>query len=503
MTSQHTDRATQPRPPAQPDPRTGRAGWPAAAASALRRHWPAVVLVAAGAALRILALLAYRPALFYIDTPRYLLGEAPGMDPLGYGGVLRAILAIGNLDVVALIQHLLGLAMAVVIYLLLLRRGAGRWLAALAIAPVLLDGYQVQIEQVLMPDVWLEAMIVAGLAILLWHPGAGWRRVLAAGFVLGASATIAQIGEAMLLPAVIYLLVLGGWVAGDWRAAIGKAAALCAAFAVPILAYMTGNYLVAGDFFLSHTGATSFYGRTAAAADCGTLKLPAAERAMCPSPRQQARGPDWLEYNPESPIRPYYDDQPRARTDAQITDFNHRVLRQQPLRLLGAYGTDVAKLFTVNHTTGAGDTPVYRWQFQTRYPYFPPWTSARKIDRVIATYGGGRPAVWRPAAGLLRGYQLGGGYTPGALYALLTAAGLAGSGLLLLRRRLNCGIRQIALACLLCTMSGVFVLLVSDLFQFSWRYQLPALVTLGPGGALGLAAVIRFIRARRQATIAA
>lgn len=498
MTSQDTDRATAPQP-ARPDARTWPATWPAAAASALRRHWPAAILLAAGAALRILALLAYRPALFYIDTPRYLLGEAPGMDPLGYGGVLRAILAAGNLELVAVIQHLLGIAMAVVIYLLLLRRGAGRWLAALAIAPVLLDAYQVQIEQVLMPDVWLEALIVAGVAILLWRADAGWRRVVVAGFVLGASATVAQVGEALVLPAVIYLLALGG----GWRLAIGRAAALCVAFAVPIVAYMAGNYLIAGDFFLSHTGVTSFYGRTAAAADCATLRLPAAERGMCPTPRQQAHGPDWLEYNPRSPIRPYYDNQPRPRTDAQITDFNHRVLSQQPWRVLTAYGTDVAKLFTVNHTTGAGDTPVYRWQFQTRYPYFPPWTSAGKIDGVIATYGGGEPTVWRPVAGFLRGYQLGGGYTPGALYALLAAAGLAGSGLLLAGRRLQAGICQIALASLLCTASGTFVLLVSDLFQFSWRYQLPALVTLVPGGALGLAGTIRFFLTRRELRSAA
>ncbi|HYS32566.1 MAG TPA: hypothetical protein VEM58_09915, partial [Streptosporangiaceae bacterium] len=31
------------------------------------------------------------------------------------------------------------------------------------------------------------------------------------------------------------------------------------------------------------------------------------------------------------------------------------------------------------------------------------------------------------------------------------------------------------------------VLIVSDAFQFSWRYQLPALVTVPPAGALGLA----------------
>src|SRR5258708_19071099 len=95
------------------------------------------------------------------------------MDPVGYKGPLRAILLVGNFDAVAAVQHLLGLAMAVVLYLLLLRRGVPRWLAALATAPVLLDAYQVQIEQTIMPDTWFEALIVAGLAILLWPPATG------------------------------------------------------------------------------------------------------------------------------------------------------------------------------------------------------------------------------------------------------------------------------------------------------------------------------------------
>jgi hypothetical protein len=175
--------APAPAGQAQPGP---AASWRAAAVAALRRHWLAVLLLAAGLALRVVAQLSYRPALFYIDTTRYLYNAALGMDPLGYAGPLRAILWVANFDAVAAIQHLLGLAMAVVIYLLLVRRGAPRWLAALAIAPLLLDAYQVQIEQTIMPDTWFEALIVAGLAILLWRPETGWRRAAAAGFVLGA-----------------------------------------------------------------------------------------------------------------------------------------------------------------------------------------------------------------------------------------------------------------------------------------------------------------------------
>ena len=485
MSSQetHARPAAEPRP-AEPR-QSAQTRQPAVAIwAALGGNWPASLLIAAGLVLRVLAQFAYRPALFYIDTSRYLYNVAPGMDPLGYKGVLRAILAVANLDAVVAVQHVLGLSMAIVIYLLLRRRGCGRWLAALAIAPVLLDAYQLQIEQALMPDVWFEALIVAGLAVMLWRPDATWRRVAAAGVVLGTSATFAQVGEALLLPAVIYLLALGG----GWRRVVARAAVLCAAFAAPILAYCTGSYLLSGNFFLSHTGVTSFYGRAAAAADCATLKLPAAERAMCPARWQQAYGPDWLEYNKRSPIRPYYNDQSSALTDSEIADFNKRVLTQQPLRLVAAYGEDLGELFAWGRAQGAGDTPISRWQFRRTFPYFP-HARPQLVDQATRTYGGGRPAAWGPVAAFLRSYQLGGGYTPGALFAFFALAGLTGSGALL-RRRLAPETRRLALACLLFTASAVSVLLVSDLFEFSWRYQLPALVTLAPGGALGAAAAV-------------
>jgi hypothetical protein len=480
-------RAGRPQPAARGRPAARAAVWAAAA----RRHWLAGLLLAAGLALRAVAQVSYRPALFYIDTPRYLF-DTQGMDPAGYKGPLRAILAVANFDAVAAVQHLLGLAMAVVLYLLLLRRGVARWLAALAIAPLLLDAYQVQNEQTVMPGTWFEALIVAGLAILLWRPQVTWRRAAAAGLVLGTSATFAQVGEVLLVPGVIWLLAAGG----GWRRAAGRAAALAGAFALPILAYCTGSYLISGNFFLSHSGVTSFYGRTAAAADCATLSLPRAEQGMCPNPAQQAKGPDWLEYGPGSPIRPYYANLPRARTDSLITDFNRRVLAQQPLRVLGGYSRDVVKLYALTRQTSPGDTPISRWQFQLAYPYY---QHARPADAAawVRRFGGGLPAVWHPGAVFLRSYQLGGGYTPGPLLALCTLAGLAGPAVALLRRA-GPAARQLGLGSLLCFASAAFLLLASDLFEFSWRYQLPALVTLVPAGALGIGAVAAAVRDARR-----
>jgi hypothetical protein len=223
---------------------------------------------------------------------------------------------------------------------------------------------------------------------------------------------------------------------------------------------------------------------------------------MCPTPAQQAEGPDWLEYAGGSPIRPYYAKLPRGKTDSLISDFSHRVITQQPLRLLDAYAADVVKPFALTRDGRAGDTPISRWQFPTKYPYFPPWSAEAVVHTEVRTYGGGNPAIWHPAASFLRSYQLGGGYAPGPLLVLCTLAGLAGS-VAAARRRADPQTRQLARACLAFFASAVFVALVSDWFEFSWRYQLPALVTLVPAGALGIAVIIRSARARpagRQVT---
>jgi hypothetical protein len=462
----------------------------------LRRHWLAAALLAAGLVLRVLAQVTYRPALFYIDSVKYLY-TAQGNDPEGYKLPLRAILLVANLDTVVAVQHLLGLGIAVLIYVLLLRTGVSRWLAALAIAPVLLDAYQLQNEQAIMPGTWFEALIVAGIAILLWQPGLSWRRVMVAGIVLGTSATVAQVGEALIPPAAIFVLAAstGGW----WRS-VGKAAALCAACALPILAYSTGSYLLTGGFFLSHQGVTSVYGRMAATVDCATIKLPPAERALCPTKTQQARGNDWLEFGKYAPVQRYYYDYrdlPRPEVNKDVTEFSRSVLNQQPLRVLDAYGRDVLKLFAVTRVTAPGDAPISRWQFQPAFPYFSNHATPAIVKAAVDRFGGGKPAVWRPGAAFLRSYQLDGGYTPGPLLVLFTLTGLAGTAYLL-RRRAKPAIRQLALACLLFFGTAVSVLAVSDLFVFSWRYQLPALVTLVPAGTLGIAVIIGWVTTRRQ-----
>jgi hypothetical protein len=465
-----------------------------------RRHWLVAVLLVAGLVLRLLATVAYQPALIYVDTLKYLYGASPGSDPLGYMFILRAILAVGNLTLVVIVQHLVGLAMAAALYVVLLRRGLNRWLAALAVAPVLLDAYQVQIEQMIMPDLWFEALVVAGLVVLLWRPAPPLRLTAAAGVLLGGSATVHQLGEVLVLPAVLYLLAT----AGTLRRALATSGVLIVAFLVPIVTYCTVSYVSNGHFRLARGQQDT--GRVVAAADCATLKLPADVRPFCPTPHQQSFGPDWIEHSKYSPL--HTAPVPAGTTRAQLTkELTSAIWSQQPERIAGAVAVDSLRLFAVTRTSDPFTTPLWRWQFQTHYPVFPHWVTLSPDNTIIVgvqtklfgalvqkplkpAYGG--PAqVNQPMASFLRSYQLDGGYTPGPLYAVLAVLGLAGSVAALARRSsADPRSRAAGLACLLFTLVAVVILLAPDVYEFSWRYQLPAVITLPPAGLLGLTVLL-------------
>jgi hypothetical protein len=456
----------------------GNRGSLTAALTAARRHWLFAIVFCCGLALRVLTQVAYSPALVYIDSDRYLRGQS-GLDPLGYLALLWPLQRAGGLAVVAAAQHILGLAMAVAIYSVLLRRGMWRWAAALAAAPVLLDAYQLQAEQTIMPDVLFEALIVAGLTLLLWRRSpAAWQFGLA-GVALGVAVDVRQAGVVLLIPA----LVFAGVRAARWRR-LAEGALVTACFAIPVLMYMTVQLAVTGHFAFTQRGAYVFYGRAAAAADCAALRLPPGERSLCPSrPEAEALGIDGLVGDPAGPLLSYLPP-PGMTIEGMADRFDLAVVTQQPLAVAAAIDRDFIKLFALTRNRAPGDMPVSRWQFQAAYPVYPPVITLSYV--ALISPGGGQPSVIRPLAEMLRDYQLHGGYTPGPLLAVAVLAGLAGSCGLRRRRREH---RAAATACLLTTATALILLLASDAYEFSWRYQLPALVLLPPAGILGAAAM--------------
>src|SRR5262249_45289607 len=117
----------------------GGSRWNATAARVmLRRHWLFALLFTLGVLLRVLAQVAYQPAILYLDSPFYLRNaywlNPGGWNPLGYSLVVRVLLeGFHDLAALAAFNHLLGLGMAGLVYAALLRRGVPPEVGALAI----------------------------------------------------------------------------------------------------------------------------------------------------------------------------------------------------------------------------------------------------------------------------------------------------------------------------------------------------------------------------------
>lgn len=141
----------------------------------LRRHFLFAAVLSVAAALRIAATVAYWPGILWPDSWGYLWQAYAGNPvafapphPSGYPLLIRIITLAGRqIAVVMVAQHVAGLAVGAVGYLLLLRMGTPRWLAALASAVVLLDGYAIGLEQHLMSEPFFGlCLALAAFAIL-------------------------------------------------------------------------------------------------------------------------------------------------------------------------------------------------------------------------------------------------------------------------------------------------------------------------------------------------
>jgi hypothetical protein len=444
-------------------------------------HWPFLVVLVLGFALRAVTQAAYRPSLLYIDSYRYL-NLVRTMNPatsqtLGYVFFLWPVLKVGNLFVVALGQHLMGLSIGVGIYVLCMRYGISRWIAAAATIPILLDAYQLQIEQNVMSETLFEALLVGAMLALLWNRRPSIRALIIGGLLLGLSVPVRIVSLPAIVPTVIFAFVCGP---GGWRR-LGRAATVGLAFLIPVVGYMGYYKSQAAHWGLTTSDAHSLYGRAAEIADCKTLSLPSYEQLICPKvPLSQRVGVDY--YAHTYPVADLIT-LPKGQTlRGVLRDFARRVFKNQPLDLVHAVAIDFLKGFRWDHTDAKGDVAVKRWQFQT---YFP---NLGHDDPIAATtrWGGGTPTVVKPLASLLRGYQMSVGYTPGPLLFLAFLGGiLGGCGLFRARRS------KLRAVCWLPTLTGLGVLLAADFFEFSWRYQLPTLVLAPIVGALGITAIFR------------
>src|SRR5271169_2532852 len=283
----------------------------------VRQHWLFAVVAVCGTALRVVVQLAYQQALIFPDSERYLqyahnfLNGQWTPDWLrtsGYSLLLMPAVLAHNLSVVVAIQHLLGLATAVLIYATLIHFGARRWVAALATVPV--------------------------LVVLVWRRDAlGKGAALTAGLLIAAATIIRESDLLVMIPALLYVVA----VIRPWRRCARLAGIALLGCAIPVLGYLSWFAVWFGTFnFVTYTNQFT-YGRIVQFADCTGLSLPSYERSLCPTQPPAQRNLDWYMWAPQSPQVLL---QPTAGLSKGqiIHDFNSRIIEHQPLSYLGAVG---------------------------------------------------------------------------------------------------------------------------------------------------------------------
>ena len=450
---------------------------------AVREHWLFAIIAVCGMGLRVVVQLAYQQALIFPDSERYLqyahnfLSGQWSPDWLrtsGYSILLMPAVLAHNLSVVVAIQHLLGLATAVLIYATLIHFGARRWVAALATIPVLFDPLQLDLEQYILTDVCATFLVFLALVVLVWRRDAlGKGAALTAGLLVAAATIIRESDLLVMIPALLYVVA----VIRPWRRCARLAGIALLGCAIPVLGYLSWFAVWFGTFnFVTYTNQFT-YGRIVQFADCTGLSLPSYERSLCPTQPPAQRNLDWYMWAPQSPQVLL---QPTAGLSKGeiIHDFNTRIIEHQPLSYLEAVGGDILYSFSPIRGDGPERYPKGYHDFHT---YFP---SGKGELATLRAYTGSTGRVQPALAGFLTGYGRD-FYVPGPVLAAGLVLGLAGTvGLGRARRSRLRG------PCLLFSLGTIAMIVPPFIIAtFDWRYELPQFYLIPIAAVLGVRAM--------------
>src|SRR5208282_2749203 len=177
-------------------------------------------------------------------------------------------------------QHLMGLGVAVMMYLLLLRRSgvSPRWATA-ATLPVLLDGFEIEDEHMVMAEALFTFLVMLAMLLILWRSRTSWSTALIAGLLVGYAVIVRTEGLPILVLFPAFLLWRGR---RSWRGWL-VAAVMAIGCAAPVVAYATWFDHVQGGFTLSRADGFFLWGRVSSFAECSVIKPPADELQIFPT----------------------------------------------------------------------------------------------------------------------------------------------------------------------------------------------------------------------------
>jgi hypothetical protein len=458
----------------------------------VRRHWLFSLALAIAVLPRLVAMLGYRPAmLFRLDTFDYLWGAvhlSPNViNPSGYSLFLWLLLPFHSLVLVAVVQHLMGLGVATMMYAVLRRYRLPAWGATLAATPVLFDPEQIMIEHLIMADMLAMALMVGAFAVLLFRDRPSLWRSVTAGVLMGAATIVRPTVLPLVLLIPIYLLIRRV----GWR----RAGAALMAGALPVLGYMSWFAAVHGTFNMSNSNGLFLWSRTMSFAHCQIIKPPADLQELCPDaqPGPLARADPalrrlpkrylwnhqiWAWRNAPPGFVPDTGAFTRANNERALR-FAIMAIKAQPVAYARTIGEEVIEPFTkIDYTLrfpviapSSSDLAPYnlRYAIGTIKAY-------TGSDQGVAPYLGYHfgTRVVHPYSVLMNKYQhvL---YLPGPVFGLIVLTGLI--GILIPRRRSSAAV-------LLWVSAVVIMVLPTAEHEYTYRYVIPAVPLVCMAAAL-------------------
>ena len=314
------------------------------AREAIRSWWPGgapgrilLALLALGVLLRLVAIASLWPVTNTIDDGYQLFASNPFEDaqhPAGYGLIVAGLGHLTQSVILpVLLQHLCGIASALLFFAATQRISGSPWAGLLPAGIVLLNPDLIFLEQAIMSETWAVLASAVGLyaAVRATDPGrAAWRWGLAAGVVLGLGVTMRTAGLLMIPVVVLAVFLCRPRPLRGWRRSLPAPLAMASGAAIVLLAYASANAAFGPRFGVGPSPGWYLYGRVAQFADCSQFTPPAGTGVLCDSrPPSERPGARDLLFSPEEPAQFYF--APFGNHDELLGEWASRAARAQPL----------------------------------------------------------------------------------------------------------------------------------------------------------------------------
>jgi hypothetical protein len=386
--------------------------------------------------LRVDAELGYRWWAYFNDSFDYISTAATGVtDPTrisGYSIFLRVLMPLHSFGLVTVLQHAMGMAVGVMIYALARRRfGTPAWLAVGVTLPVLYDGFEIQLEHLILSDTLFLFIAVLAITLLLWTPRVTWWKCAVAGLLIGLSAVVRSTGLPLIPVFALYLVIAlvpatkTSW--RSWRPLVAGLAAFGVLAAAPNLAYMALYDHQHGQFAESTADGVFLYSRVMTFAECPKMNISSDPQllALCttvpPDKRPIAQAYIWT---PASPLDRFPPTKFSPLPNALAQQFAIKAIEGQPVAYAQTVFDDTWRVFDWPRT----DFPNAATYDEYLFGYHPlaiPSSPMHGYPNTAAYYeqGNATTRIVGPFAGIIRVYQR---YVwlPGTVFGLILLAGL-------------------------------------------------------------------------------